>query len=725
MINRVKTVLLLLTQLLILQGVNGQKPIIMTDYLNEKFTSYIKQVPREEIYVHSDRDEFISGETLWFNIYLIDRQSSRPSLNSRVAYFELLNQENRPIVQKKILLIDGTGPGQLSLPDTLSSGTYTLRAYTNWMKNFLPFNCFVKEIKVYNSFSKRTNKTRINSESFVSGKSAVAINEVKNPGLSVALNNHETEFLNILVTTDEKYLIKNNYRIYLFIQTHGVVNKLSTESLTNGTTNLLVPKKQLSSGVNQITLFNIDGQVVFEQYIYTPVIKNTAIALHSADSIKRRDKITLDLDFGKAAKTGINSEFSISVSQLTNHHTTPDISDYMVFGSEFGFLPMKELGDRKLNDLAPSYVDSLLTHVSSNWIDWNLILADSLPRFKYQAEKDNIILTGKLLTGDQKTGDAGKYILLSTPGKTAAFKYAQTDENGNFNFSIHLDGKINDLIFQPDILVKNESLNLNSPFVDPNQGSGKPVVVADKQIPAYISSWSVNHQVMTIYGNYSAGQPVMPVLSEFKQKRFYGKPDNELLMKDYIKLPVMQEVFFELLPGVSLNNRKSGWEITLNDPRTNHPYETTPGLFIDGIKVKDPAIIAGLDPEVVEKIDVVREKYYVGNYLFYGIVNIITKTGDFSNVTLPAYAVRLPYRAIDPVASFTSPDYSRADRKKDHLADFRNTLYWNPSVKLSETGKARVEFWTSDYISDFEVDIQGVGADGNPYSIKKVIRVIK
>ncbi len=34
-----------------------------------------------------------------------------------------------------------------------------------------------------------------------------------------------------------------------------------------------------------------------------------------------------------------------------------------------------------------------------------------------------------------------------------------------------------------------------------------------------------------------------PEISIPKQKRFYGKPDNELVMRDYIKLPVMQEVF--------------------------------------------------------------------------------------------------------------------------------------------------------------------------------------
>jgi hypothetical protein len=194
-------------------------------------------------------------------------------------------------------------------------------------------------------------------------------------------------------------------------------------------------------------------------------------------------------------------------------------------------------------------------------------------------------------------------------------------------------------------------------------------------------------------------------------------------MKDYIALPVMQEVFFELLAGVFMKNKKSVYEITINDPDNNKPYDIPPGLFVDGVMVKDPALIAGIEPEQVEKIEVVREKYIVGDYLFYGLVNVLTKAGDFSNVTLPDYAIRLPYRAIDPVSSFISPDYSTTALKKSRIPDFRNTLYWNPSVKLDKDGKARVEFWTSDSDSDFRVNIQGITSEGKLFTLKKIIKI--
>jgi hypothetical protein len=104
-------------------------------------------------------------------------------------------------------------------------------------------------------------------------------------------------------------------------------------------------------------------------------------------------------------------------------------------------------------------------------------------------------------------------------------------------------------------------------------------------------------------------------------------------------------------------------------------------------------------------------------------VNVITRAGDFSNITLPDYAVRLPYRVTEPVNSFSSPDYVSHGKKQSHIPDFRNTLYWNPSVKTDKEGKAVVEFWTSDFKSDYEISIQGINGDGEPVAIRKIIKV--
>ena len=128
----------------------GQQSIGFNYDIAEKFNRYCKTIPREDVYLHTDRDEYIAGEDVWLNAYLFDRMGSKLSEGSDVIYTELLNSENQPVVQKKIGVEKGIGSGFFVLPDTLSTGVYVLRAYTSWMKNFLPANCFMKEIKVYN-----------------------------------------------------------------------------------------------------------------------------------------------------------------------------------------------------------------------------------------------------------------------------------------------------------------------------------------------------------------------------------------------------------------------------------------------------------------------------------------------------------------------------------------------------------------------------------------------
>ncbi|MDP3002735.1 MAG: hypothetical protein Q8N38_06380, partial [Bacteroidales bacterium] len=91
MIKKLKPAILFFIFFLLLQVAYGQIQMNVPDYLSQRFLRYCESVPREEIYVHSDREEYVAGEDLWFNVYLIDRQRLKPSLNSKIVYFELLN----------------------------------------------------------------------------------------------------------------------------------------------------------------------------------------------------------------------------------------------------------------------------------------------------------------------------------------------------------------------------------------------------------------------------------------------------------------------------------------------------------------------------------------------------------------------------------------------------------------------------------------------------------
>jgi hypothetical protein len=431
MIKKVNTAILFLAFLLQVQGIYGQNPANITDHLRAKFTTYLTAVPRQEIYMHTDREEFISGEDFWFNIYTYDRQSFRLSEDSKIAYVELLNKANRPIIQKKIWLDKGIGAGQIILPDTLSTGIYTVRAYTNWMKNFLPYNCFVQDIKIYNAFSNKVVK-----EKLVSGK---RINDGTNTqfykeGLSLALNKNGQDGFDLIVNADEKYRTENGNIFYLFIETHGNVDRVSSERITGENTLIPVSGRQLNSGINHITLFNSTGKPVCERFSYSSQKDNPVPAINCADSLLIREKLLMNINSPQELNSSI---FSISVAPLTDNHSVMDFGDYMVFGTEFGFLPGSIIKNQKISDLDPSIMDSLLVNVSSNWINWNAILADEVPLFMYQMENEVNYLTGKLLTA-QKEADPGKFVLLSIPGKNAFQPAYRLDKRSHLSPGRHI-----------------------------------------------------------------------------------------------------------------------------------------------------------------------------------------------------------------------------------------------------------------------------------------------
>lgn len=90
----------------------------------------------EKVFIHTDRSLYIAGDTLWYKAYVTNAQTGKLSLTSGNLYVELIAPADTLVSRQIILLNKGIGNGDISLPDSLTSGTYRLRAYTNWMRNF-------------------------------------------------------------------------------------------------------------------------------------------------------------------------------------------------------------------------------------------------------------------------------------------------------------------------------------------------------------------------------------------------------------------------------------------------------------------------------------------------------------------------------------------------------------------------------------------------------------
>lgn len=114
------------------------------------FNQYHQHTIREKIFVHTDKNFYVTGEIAWFKLYVVNASDNKPLDLSKVAYVEILDSNNKHLLQAKIALNNAEGNGSFYLPVNINSGNYKLRAYTNWMKNFGADYYFEKNITIVN-----------------------------------------------------------------------------------------------------------------------------------------------------------------------------------------------------------------------------------------------------------------------------------------------------------------------------------------------------------------------------------------------------------------------------------------------------------------------------------------------------------------------------------------------------------------------------------------------
>lgn len=120
--------------------------------LLERLETVSLKYPQEKIYIQTDRSYYAAGDTIWFKSYLVNAVENRSSDYSKVIYLDFIDPKDSVNISMKLPMIAGLSWGDIPLPEGLPEGTYRLRAYTNWMRNFGDEFYFDRNIKIGPSF---------------------------------------------------------------------------------------------------------------------------------------------------------------------------------------------------------------------------------------------------------------------------------------------------------------------------------------------------------------------------------------------------------------------------------------------------------------------------------------------------------------------------------------------------------------------------------------------
>lgn len=745
------------------------------------FDDHHNSALQEKVYVHTDKNFYLTGEIIWFKLYCVDATFNKPISMSSVAYVEILDSANKPVQQAKIGLNKGEGNGSFYLSQSIASGNYKLRAYTNWMKNFDAAYYFEKNITIVNlqklqpvsskdsieqfdikffpeggdlvnglqskvafkataqngkgfnfsGFILDNNDTLVRFSPFHAGMGnfiftpqqghnykALIINANGNPftkdlpiiyasGYTMQVT-EDNQKLNVVVQCN----ISAIKEVYLLAHTRESLRYTATALLQNGKANFSFEKSVLGDGVSQLTIFNDQGKAVSERLYFKKPEETLLLTLNSAQpTYQTRKKVDIDI----ASSNTDAASLSMAVYKLDSLQTIDNennIEHYLLLSSDIkGYIEDPAYYFTSTGNEALIAADNLMLTQGWRRFKWNNVLLDERPSFEFSPELNGHILKGRIV--NIKTGAPQKFIecYLSVPSLLTQFRTSVSDSTGHVKFEMPNFYGGTALILQPNTLTDSVSkIEVDDPFSKEYSSSKLPMFKRPTDYPATLTDRNIDMQVQNIYQPEKLEQFYLPGFVD--TSAFYVAPNLKYNLDDYTRFTSMEEVLREYVQFVNVTRRAGRVHLPVINPQLNIIYQTDPLVLLDGVPIFDFNKFLMFDPLKIKSLDVVTDRYILGNSIFEGVLNWKTYSPNLANYEFPKNATVLDYEGLQADREFYSPTYSTENAAASHLPDFRNVLEWKPNIKLNGSNKNTVEFYTSDIPGKYAVVVQGLSANG-------------
>lgn len=339
----------------------------------------------------------------------------------------------------------------------------------------------------------------------------------------------------------------------------------------------------------------------------------------------------------------------------------------------------------------------------------------------YYPDYKGILLSGKILNKTNNLPVPEKEIVMSFPGEAVEIKYANTSQNGEFNFLLEpMKGDL-DLVFH---LPSNDCMvKLEEPFVNGlNQTPKRVNVKFNETTIKYLQERFVRYQLRKRFGQTNFKNSVND--EEFRYSDFFGEPYQTIKLNDYKKLDSISEYFYELIPTVHFSNKQGKYELYITNPETNFKLGDNPVVFIDGVYYPGLNELASLDHNRVKEINVVPKVYYYRDKTYDGIVSVKTNSSNFNQVKPLENMVRIIYSVTDSYPSFNAQNPDSSVVRQKRIPDLRSLLHWVGNVTYEKGDHKEISFYTSDISGEFVISIVGLTDTGEFIEIEKKINVV-
>ncbi len=865
----------------------------LPDKIQSYFQSIQKEFPTEKVYLHLDKRTYTLGDDVWFSAYLLAGSNQIPSPLSNTLYVDIFDGSGLLLEQRKVKMEQGRGAGDFKIPRFGKTGSYQIKAYTAWMRNFgedyFHSTSFVVVDGAGGSFLPKVNFKEISSAAgqvkyqveidavsssgnplanqtlelrALAGdtelhKQSLALNaqgqasfsfsipEKANPSQCLELIYYENGDYPVTQTvrlpyslnlTDIQFLPEGGHMVIgkksnvafraidpdglpleiqgdiegeafatrfggmgkveltpakadysatvtnpktgetrtlsfpkvdsnglvmqvvnnpgaafitvfvqgeyepnsllLVSQTRGVINYMIQGALANGVWGVRIPKENLISGINHITVLSTEGKPLLERLIFVQKDDFLNLQLSNSGSITPRGKIAVDLS-GGLQNEPIQGSFSMSVVDADQ---VSDESD--AFGTIFSSLLLTSDLRGKIhqpgsyfNDQEPETLELLdLVMLTHGWrrFSWDDVLANKLPEITNFIER-GINIEGQI-TEQQETkkglaggkvsaviGD-GIEIISSEYGPNGRFILRELDYQDSVTVTITAeDSRAKNFV---DVsLIQPEAVFSQITGIYPNEITWPAALVATFAERNLLQQLNEDQDILDLEGVTVEAQTIQREDEEIR--KIYGTGDVTI-NPDKIPGNVAFTNVFQLIQGrvSGVQVFVSGLDVSVQIRGVGSVNSGTGPLYLlDNFPV-DAATLLQVNPQDVSSVDVFKDPARAaifGAQGANGVIAVYTKTGAGIGYASVGGTLVTQYGGYDSPREFYTPKYDEKTAE-NATTDSRATIYWNPRIKTDEGGNARVEFYNSDSVKRQLIIVEGMDSEGRLGRAVKIIQ---
>lgn len=561
--------------------------------------------------------------------------------------------------------------------------------------------------------------------------------EIKRTGyvLNLDLNNENQMLFRIVAPKDETVNIVGQIR-------GNIVFSETIETNINGTF-LPIDASKFPKGIMQVTLFDKYDIARCERLVFVNSRKGLNIKITpNKKEYKPRETVELSIETTDSDSIPVPANISLSVVNDKVISFSDDKQDnilsWFLMSSElkgtihepsFYFNPKEKKAQEAL-DLV------LLTHgwrrfTWENVLNekYNLIqypekvtsvsgiIKDSHTQLPVKAEVTLLELNENHRAAMVTTKADGKFYFQSVNPYTECKLMARADGYNSENLVIEVDKHFN----QPGL---KSTDNITAPFL-PAIIKEQPVEIVPEE-DEFVEGTEVDI-VMTPDFN-SLDEVVVTALGIKRSRKNLSYSMAEVEEDKVLDVQNIEQALQGRVAGVHVINNTDGIGESANVrirgvgsiAASDGPLYVVDGVPQENLPDSKLSPIGFIAPNDVESVTILKDAAATalyGSQASNGVIVIETKKSDYyfryrTKKPKVRFQVKdLSARKFSRVREFYSPVY-KSDEEVEKRTDFRTTVYWNPSIKTNNDGKAVISFCNNDDISTFRITAEGAGPKG-------------